>query len=1081
MTCLYAQDDLEALLKDLGGQQKKPAATAPAAEKPAEAKPAPAAAKPAEAAPAPAAEKKPAEVAAPAPAPAAEKPAEAKPAAAEAKPVEAAPAPAAEKKPAEVAAPAPAPAAEKPAEAKPAAAEAKPVEAAPAPAAEKKAAAAPAAADENSSIVSELMTLETIRRKSLDDHGYASLETARKAMHDGDYVLARDQYKQALEFIGNRPGTIAAREEAKVGIGEAFYREAKLAMKKGNNENATALAVQAKEYGHPQAERLIETLKREPPKAAADTTTITHRLNDEDYKTQRDEIRSRLRRSRQYFTTAEYDKALEECELVLRDYPHNTEAMELRDRIADRLHKVADVEFEATRSLMIRDVRKTWTPERYAIESSQLPKGKGEVTSKTSTVGITDTKTAEQIIHQKLVDIVIPEVTFRPPATIIDAVDFFKQASRDYDKPEIPVEQRGVNLVLKLATTQTAAPAGAEAAAAAPADPFAATAAAAAPGGVPQISALSARFINLYDALKLVCDVTGMKFRIRGNIVMIVPANEPDAELMTRSYNVLSSLTERKNAAQSEMGQAGGGAQGGGESTFMKTSDMGQKEDWKIFFQQMGVTWPEGSSISYMATIGKLRVTNTAEQLAIFEQVLEDLNVTPRLIEIEARFVEVSQNDLNSLGFEWLLNSDYSFGVGGFVDKALGLQEHSNKTTPLLDAAGQPVLDSAGNPIMGYQPYQTSGQVGVKETIWADPGHTVATGYVLNNGQYVTQLPVAGQMGVVNSANNNVGVNAIDGSTYSTGQRYLSTKGNAISGAEKSTNDQFMKVNAFLGNADLSMILHMLSQRSDTDLLSAPKVVTKSGQEAIMKVVTEYIYPTEFEVQISEMSSSGGSLTSGGSSEPLAMIEPQNFEMREVGVILQVVPEVSAEGQMINLMLNPQVVSEPVWKNYGTQVPKTTYRAPTAAEKLLNPALTTVPETTYMSLPMEQPFFHVRSVQTQLSVYNGATVVMGGLITEDRKTMEDKIPFLGDLPYIGRLFRSRSEQSDKRNLLVFVTARLVDPAGRSVRTGGESALMSGGGKAVGSQGQPSNSPAPAPAAAPASPAPAAAAPEAAAK
>jgi len=102
------------------------------------------------------------------------------------------------------------------------------------------------------------------------------------------------------------------------------------------------------------------------------------------------------------------------------------------------------------------------------------------------------------------------------------------------------------------------------------------------------------------------------------------------------------------------------------------------------------------------------------------------------------------------------------------------------------------------------------------------------------------------------------------------------------------------------------------------------------------------------------------------------------------------------------------------------------------------------PKPEYTELPMEQPFFHVRSVQTQLSVYNGATVVMGGLITEDRKTMEDKIPFLGDLPFLGRLFRSRSEQSVKRNLLVFVTARLVDPAGRVVRTGGESPLLAGG-------------------------------------
>jgi len=238
------------------------------------------------------------------------------------------------------------------------------------------------------------------------------------------------------------------------------------------------------------------------------------------------------------------------------------------------------------------------------------------------------------------------------------------------------------------------------------------------------------------------------------------------------------------------------------------------------------------------------------------------------------------------------------------------------------------------------------------------------------------------------------------------------------------------------------MILHMLSQRSDTDLLSAPKVVTKSGQEAIMKVVTEYIYPTEYKVQISQQSQSSSITSGSGSGDPIAIVEPQNFEMREVGVILQVVPEVSAEGQMINLLLNPQVVSEPVWKNYGTKLPKTVRK--NVWDEIAQ-AFYDVSETEYIDLPMEQPFFSVRSVQTQISIYNGATVVLGGLITEERKTLEDKIPFLGDLPYIGRLFRSRSEMSDKRNLLIFVTARLVDPAGRAIRTsGGESALMSGG-------------------------------------
>jgi general secretion pathway protein D len=65
-------------------------------------------------------------------------------------------------------------------------------------------------------------------------------------------------------------------------------------------------------------------------------------------------------------------------------------------------------------------------------------------------------------------------------------------------------------------------------------------------------------------------------------------------------------------------------------------------------------------------------------------------------------------------------------------------------------------------------------------------------------------------------------------------------------------------------------------------------------------------------------------------------------------------------------------------------------------------------------------------------IYNGATVVMGGMISEERIEVDDRVPFLGDIPIIGRLFRSTFENSEKRNLLIFVTARLVDPRGRAV-------------------------------------------------
>ena len=76
-----------------------------------------------------------------------------------------------------------------------------------------------------------------------------------------------------------------------------------------------------------------------------------------------------------------------------------------------------------------------------------------------------------------------------------------------------------------------------------------------------------------------------------------------------------------------------------------------------------------------------------------------------------------------------------------------------------------------------------------------------------------------------------------------------------------------------------------------------------------------------------------------------------------------------------------------------------------------------------------QPIFSVREVKTRVTIWDGATVVMGGLTREEVKVVDDKVPFLGDIPLLGRLFRSKGESFQKRNLLIFVTANMVTPGG----------------------------------------------------
>ena len=78
--------------------------------------------------------------------------------------------------------------------------------------------------------------------------------------------------------------------------------------------------------------------------------------------------------------------------------------------------------------------------------------------------------------------------------------------------------------------------------------------------------------------------------------------------------------------------------------------------------------------------------------------------------------------------------------------------------------------------------------------------------------------------------------------------------------------------------------------------------------------------------------------------------------------------------------------------------------------------------------------FSSRKVTTSVSVWDGQTVVLGGLIREDVQKVEDRTPIIGDLPLFGRLFRSNVDQHIKRNLIIFVTAHLVTPGGQLVNS-----------------------------------------------
>ena len=180
-----------------------------------------------------------------------------------------------------------------------------------------------------------------------------------------------------------------------------------------------------------------------------------------------------------------------------------------------------------------------------------------------------------------------------------------------------------------------------------------------------------------------------------------------------------------------------------------------------------------------------------------------------------------------------------------------------------------------------------------------------------------------------------------------------------------------------------AVLQNRLMAHGGARLLESPRLVTRRGEETVLKGLTEYIYPTDYYVNHAVSSQTDGSNTVYGVDSAGAAAEPQSFTMRETGTIVQITPSLTADGNFIDIDLNTQLVGEPEWKDYG------------AKAKWEGAA-------TY-DLPMEQPFFPVRATtDAKVSMRPGATYVFGGG-ADRRKGDEDRFVF------------------------IFVTPRLIDP------------------------------------------------------
>jgi general secretion pathway protein D len=230
-------------------------------------------------------------------------------------------------------------------------------------------------------------------------------------------------------------------------------------------------------------------------------------------------------------------------------------------------------------------------------------------------------------------------------------------------------------------------------------------------------------------------------------------------------------------------------------------------------------------------------------------------------------------------------------------------------------------------------------------------------------------------------------------------------------------------ITGILTDPQFRLVIRALENRQGVDLLSAPKITTSSGRQAQIKVVDIKYVVTDLDIDQTGTGYGGygGGVVVGGSGAAVGSMIYPITEPYEIGPTLDVIPSVSADGYTVQMVLIPTLkeflgYDDP--QQFVAQVQSVSGSG--AATPLVEPT------------PL--PKFRLRQVVTSVVVWDGQTVVLGGLIAEDVTKIKNKVPLLGDLPLFGRLFRFESAASMKKNLLIFVTPTLIDPAGNRLHS-----------------------------------------------
>lgn len=494
----------------------------------------------------------------------------------------------------------------------------------------------------------------------------------------------------------------------------------------------------------------------------------------------------------------------------------------------------------------------------------------------------------------------------------------------------------------------------------------------------------ASRLITLYlehvpmaEVLRYVTEKAGASFRIEERAVTIISLSENSTQLIPKTYRVPPNFIQTSLVGDQPAPPAGGAAPD--PFAAAKKPDAGmasglgvRRMNAKDFLASRGVTFGEGATASYIAATNTLFVRNTPENLAIVDTLVDQASESaPKQVLVSVKLMEVNQKNFDEFR--------HDLGLG---------------------AANVPGSDRV---------FMTGGQ----------------------QGDAAITLPnLASTTSGLRTSGNILGKASIDS---------LLTNGQNVPSADSASPTAFQLLGAFTDPQFQSRIA-AISQKKGTDLISVPSVITKSGVQTQIEMVREFPYPTEFDPpqipqnvdytgNVFAVSFTGKVTQPASGTAPVTPTTPTAFETRKVGSLLEVEAVISEDGRQVELTLSPSTTEFEGFIDYGSDITNTNYSSafdPVAFE-FVNSASNYVQDN-----PILQPVFRSNKLKTAVLVWDGSTVVLGGVISEKKEEINDKVPILGDIPILGKLWQTKVKQVQKKNVLFFVTVKVIDAAGQPI-------------------------------------------------